>query len=462
MTRIPNILIVDDEEDIRMTLEAALRAEGYRVTTAAFGNDALEMIKKDPPDLMLLDIMMPDIDGYEVCRQVKGNDDTKNIVVVFATALRKTKDKVEGLDIGADDYITKPFNMPELLAKLRVHFRIKDYQSKLENLVDFAHNANALDLDDIATAIKSDFEEFITADRYSVFVVDDENECFRLLAHNHDEDKMDCHDLPFDQSPIMNETRLCKGKVMETRFSASPFSPDVKRRKYSDDFALCLPLKVGSQILGALNLNGNSKGFFDRLDFSLVSLIAEILSASLNNVRQLEKLRKLATTDGLTELLNHRSFHERLHSEFERTRRFGQTLSCVMLDIDLFKQFNDTYGHPTGDTILKEIAVRLKRHLRKIDTVARYGGEEFAMLLPQTSARDTRVVTERIRLDIASRPFQTDKGPLNVTVSMGICDSAMMRFQSGSALLAKADRALYMAKEGGRNQTVIYDPETVS
>ncbi len=462
MTRKPYILIVDDEEDIRLTLEAVLRTEGYRVTTAAFGNDALEMIKKDPPDLMLLDIMMPDIDGYEVCRQVKGNDDTKNIVVVFATALRKTKDKVEGLDIGADDYITKPFNMPELLAKLRVHFRIKDYQNKLESLVDFAHNANALDLNDIAAAIRRDFEEFITADRYSVFVVDDENECFRLLAHNHEEGGMDRHELPFDQSPIMNEARLGKGKVIETRFSSSPFSSDVKRRKYNDDFALCLPLKMGSKILGALNLNGNSKGFFDRLDFSLVALIAEILSASLNNVHQLEKLKKLATTDGLTELLNHRSFHERLHSEFERAKRFGQALSCVMLDIDYFKKFNDTHGHPTGDTILKEIAVRLKRHLRKIDTVARYGGEEFAMLLPQTGAHDAQIVTERIRLDIASRPFETDKGPLNVTVSMGICDSDMMGFQTGSALLAKSDQALYMAKEGGRNQTAICNPEAAS
>ncbi len=458
----PHILIIDDEIDIRLTLETTLRAEGYLVSSAALGKTALEMIHQNPPDLVLLDIMMPDIDGYEICQKLKESEETREIKIVFASAKRKTKDKVEGLDIGADDYVTKPFNIPELLAKLRVHFRVMDYHRKFEKLADFAHSVNVLDLDAVADALKNELEELITADRYSVFIADYDSNRFRLIAHNHGESEMDGLETTIDESPFMTEALRRMEEVSESDFSKSSYAPDEKRGKYTDDFALCLPLKVGPQFLGVLNLNGNSQGFFDNLEFNFVSLIAEILAASLNNIRQLERLRKLAITDGLTSLLNHRVFHERLTSEFERSKRFNQPLSCVMVDIDYFKRINDTYGHPAGDTILKDIANRLKAHLRTVDVVARYGGEEFAMLLPQTNAEDAEIMAERIRVDVENKAFETEKGPLKVTVSMGICDTVAQNFQNRSELLSKTDEALYRAKSNGRNQIVIYDSKVFS
>jgi len=451
----PHILIVDDKKDIRLTLEITLRADGYRVSCAGSGEIALDMVEKDRPDLILLDIMMPDLDGYEICRRLKENEKTRGIKVVFASAMRKTKDKIEGLDIGADDYVTKPFNIPELLAKLRVHFRVMEYHRKFEKLVGFAHNINVLDLDTIAEAIKSELGGLLNADRYSVFTADAEKGQFRLIAHNHEQSEMDKLEVAFDKSPFMMEASRRMEAVSESNFSNSRFAPDKKRDKYTDDFALCLPLQAGSEFLGVLNLNGNSKGFFDNLEFNFIALTAEILSASLKNLRQLELLRHLAITDGLTSLLNHRIFHDRLSSEFDRSKRFKQPLSLLMVDIDFFKKVNDTYGHPVGDQILKAIAGKLKAHLRTVDVVARYGGEEFAMLLPQTDAALARVVAERIRTDIESESFETDKGKLKITVSLGICDTSSNDFQSGAELLARADEALYQAKNEGRNQTVI-------
>ncbi|HEB71093.1 MAG TPA: diguanylate cyclase [Nitrospirae bacterium] len=453
----PHILIVDDKKDIRLTLEITLRADGYRVSCAASGEIALDMVNKDRPDLVLLDIMMPDLDGYEICRRLKKNEKTRGIKVVFASAMRKTKDKIEGLDIGADDFITKPFNIPELLAKLRVHFRVMDYHRKFEKLVGFAHNINVLDIDTMAQAIKNELGELITADRFSVFTTDKDGGHFRLIAHNHAENEMDGLEMDFDKSPMMAEALRRMEEVSESDFPGSRFAADVKRDKYTDDYALCLPLQAGSELLGVLNINGNSNGFFDNLEFNFVALIAEILSASLKNLRQLELLRHLAITDGLTSLLNHRVFHERLSSEFDRSKRFKQPLSLMMADIDYFKKVNDTYGHPVGDQILKAIAGKLKAHLRTVDVVARYGGEEYAMLLPQTDANLARAVAERIRKDIESESFTTDKGKLKVTVSLGICDTTANNFDSGARLLAKADEALYEAKNGGRNQTVIYN-----
>jgi len=453
----PHILIVDDKKDIRLTLEITLRADGYRVSCAASGEIALDMVNKDRPDLVLLDIMMPDLDGYEICRRLKKNEKTRGIKVVFASAMRKTKDKIEGLDIGADDFITKPFNIPELLAKLRVHFRVMDYHRKFEKLVSFAHNINVLDIDTMAQAIKNELGELITADRFSVFTTDKDGGHFRLIAHNHEENEMDGLEMDFDKSPLMAEALRSMEEVSESDFPGSRFAADVKRDKYTDDYALCLPLQAGSELLGVLNINGNSNGFFDNLEFNFVALIAEILSASLKNLRQLELLRHLAITDGLTSLLNHRVFHERLSSEFDRSKRFKQPLSLMMADIDYFKKVNDTYGHPVGDQILKAIAGKLKAHLRTVDVVARYGGEEYAMLLPQTDANLARAVAERIRKDIESESFTTDKGKLKVTVSLGICDTTVNNFDSGAQLLSKADEALYEAKNGGRNQTVIYN-----
>ena len=455
----PRILIVDDEEDIRLTLKAALVAEGYQVSLASTSHQALAIIKESPPELILLDVMIPDIDGYELCRRIKQNEETRGIVVVFISALDVTDIKIEGLDIGADDFVTKPFNILELMAKLRALFRVKDYQNKLEKLVKFAQGLNVLELDQVADSISSTLDSVITAERYSVFIaIEDETE-LELLAHNHLNGVMKGLKLKINDSPIMLKAKKSMDRVLEKHFSHSSYATDSHDDKYNDDFALCQPLKVGGKFLGILNINGNKNGFFNKTDTEMIALITELLSASLNNVQQLNLLRDMAITDGLTKLLNHRFFYDRLHLEFERAKRFDSPLSCLLLDIDYFKKINDTYGHMAGDTVLKKMANRIKQHLRKIDIAARYGGEEFAILLPHTNAQDAMVLAERIRLDIASTPFATEKGSLKLTISIGVCDVMQADVVASDDLLDRADIALYKAKESGRNNTVVYRPD---
>lgn len=452
----PHILIVDDEQDIRMTLEASLQAEGYETTQAASGKDALRLTQEILPDLVLLDIMMPDIDGHEICRRIKGDDKTRHIAVVFASVLRATRDKVEGLDIGADDYITKPFKMPELLAKLRALFRVQEYQRHLELLVDFAHSVNELDPDDISKAIISKLEGIISADRYSVFILDDETGLLKALAHNHNENEMDGISLPASDSPIMRKALNTGEKVFTKNFESSGYDDDIKRKKYTDGFALCLPLKVGREVFGVLNINGNSTGFFNNLDYSLPELAAELMSASLNNARRLEQMEKLAITDGLTGLYNRRYFYELFEKEFERSKRFHQPLSVIMVDIDYFKKINDTYGHLAGDIVLENLAKRLTKHVRMIDTVARYGGEEFVILLPQSNSKDSLIVAERIREDVSATEVETEDGALKITVSLGISDTSKGDLAKPQDLFNRADEALYQAKRDGRNRTIVY------
>jgi two-component system cell cycle response regulator len=446
------ILIVDDEEDIRVNLETSLGAEGYKTVLAASGEEALKLARSMAPDVALVDIMMPDMDGYELCRKLKADESTKAIMIVFASALRKTQNKVDGLDMGADDYVTKPFNMPELLAKLRALFRARESNRQLGRLVDFSRSVNALERSAIADAVMEWVPKILCAERFSVFLIDWEESAFRILAHNHDEKDMDDLFIPMAASPLMLDTVKSGGEIVVGDFASSKYSAGVRARaKYGDTHALCSPVELGTEVFGAINLNGNAKGFFDRQDLNVVRLVSETLAAAVGNHLRHEQMNKLAITDGLTRLFNHRYFQERLAQEFERAKRFSQDLSLILMDIDFFKRVNDTYGHPVGDTVLKAVASRISSHLRKIDLTARYGGEEFAMLLPQTNIEMAMEVAERIREDMASNPVETDKGSLTVTISLGVCATSAHGVTRAADLVRKADEALYAAKKDGRN-----------
>jgi len=452
----PRICIVSDDTAAHEPLAEALKVEGYGVTLALPDPSIFDSLKIDPPEIVIIDILDDNDGRMSMCKKLKTSEITREITVLVASDTDMSRGAWEGVNQWADDFLKKPFDMAEIFARLRIHLRMHEYHNKLEKLVLFARKIYALDLKGIARAIRGEFDTFISSDRYSLFIVEDDGRKLQILVHNHEEDEMDHLEVFLDSSPMMATARRSLTPVLESNFSASEYSTGTKRPKYSDDFALCVPLHVGQEFIGALNLNGNQAGFFNRLNMDLVALIGEILSAAINNARRLESLRRLAITDGLTGLFNHRSFHEKLTSEFERSRRFATPLTCIMADIDFFKKINDKNGHQIGDMILSKLAERLKKHLRMIDMVARYGGEEFAILLPQTSAKDALVVAERIRKDVEREPFESSRGKIKVTISMGIADSNGQELDTAAELLGRADKALYKAKKGGRNNSVIY------
>ena len=303
------ILVVDDVPDNVEILDARLSSRGYAVITAANGEEALERVQDEPPHLILLDVMMPGLDGHQVARRIKDDEKLPFIPIILVTALNEAEDVVQGLESGADDYISKPYNFRELEARVRAMLRIKFLQDEL----------------------------------------------------------------------------------------------DLKNRE----------LELANK-----------------------------------------RLKKLSITDGLTELYNHRHVHQLLHDEFERSLRTGEQVAVAMMDLDRFKNINDTYGHPTGDVILYETARIIKETAREIDMPGRYGGEEFIGLLPGTDEEAAAHVAERVRQAVEAHVYRDGATEVRMTVSCGVASFPGDGIDSPESLLKAADEALYQAKHGGRNQVI--------
>ena len=214
-----------------------------------------------------------------------------------------------------------------------------------------------------------------------------------------------------------------------------------------------VPLKAGDKILGTLVAGSRKKGAFDEDFVRTLEVLAMQAAQSILRASLFEQMEKMATTDGLTGLLNHRTFQSRCDESLLLASRYSKKLSLVLTDIDHFKSVNDTYGHPIGDVVLKGVAKALKRTARDTDLVARYGGEEFCIIMPETDAAGAKVIAERIRKEIESTIFDTELGPLRVTMSLGISTFPEISTDK-QVLIDKADQCLYFAKHHGRNKSV--------
>ena len=449
------ILIVDDEQDLRANLEVALKKEGFDVITAENGSEALEIAGTERPDIMLLDIMMPGMDGYEVCKSMKENSDTENTCIIFLTAKDMVSSKVKGLDRGADDYITKPFSYDELLARVRAQCRILDYRVKLASMVEFSNALNIIQMETLLKTLQSRVTDIFNVELFSICMYDEKSRKLSPLVNNHPESEgIRSEGIPLGDTPFMKTVIEEKRIVYVSDFASSDYSTPPERGKYGDEYALGIPLIIGGEVIGVLNLNGNGKGFFEKPDFAFMRLGAEHIASSLSNAIQYQKIQEMAVRDGLTNLYNHRYFYERLAEEWERTRRYGKTISIILLDIDFFKKINDSYGHLTGDMALRELAKMLKKHLRLVDVVARYGGEEFAIMLPETSKEDALPVAERIRKDVEGTAFKGEKETIRFTVSAGVEDTKNEKVKKPDDVVRLADEKLYKAKNSGRNRVV--------
>lgn len=302
------ILIIDDSRLITQFGKSILTGKGHEVLTADSGELGLEMALRDQPDLVLLDVILPGMDGYQICRKLKTTAQSQDIPVIMLTSKAEPADKIKGLELGAVDYVTKPFDAGELIARVNTHLRMKELYEALQE----------------------------------------------------------------------------------------------KNRQ----------------------------------------------------------LQEMVNRDGLTDLFNHRFFHEHLTREMDRVLRYGGVISCVIIDIDFFKKVNDTYGHQAGDLILKDVAGILQKGIRESDLAARYGGEEFALILLQTEPQTAILISERIRSQIAARPFLPVEPALHITASFGIASFPSPGIQAERDLVEAADQALYQAKKGGRNRVVLSNTGT--
>jgi len=291
------IVVIEDHPDQRDLLAIVLQREGYRVVTAANGLEALDKLRQETVHIALSDIMMPKMDGFELIKKIRGDEALKNIYLILITARIQEGDRVRGLDLGADDYITKPFSFSELLARVRVGSRVVQYQQHLEY-----------------------------------------------------------------------QTQI----------------------------------------------------------------------------------------DSLTGLFNRRAFEKKISDEFERAKRYRHPLSLLILDIDNFKNINDTFGHHGGDSALIRISETLRAKTRQSDFPSRYGGEEFVLILPETDQESALQVANKIQDEIRACSFGNNSKHFSLTVSIGISSTSNQDYADWNQMLQDADRALYVAKNNGKDRAEAY------
>lgn len=440
------ILVVDDVPANLRLLEAKLRAEYYEVALAASGPEALALATAWSPDVVLLDVMMPGMDGYEVCRRLKSQSATSHIPVVMVTALTEQAERVRGLEAGADDFISKPVDTQLLFARLRALLRVKQvfdaWRSRAETArslgfegieapgEDFAGarvllaGGHPLEVEAVARAM--------AADGLRIDHAADEAEAWeRLQDELHD---VAVVSLPMPEGDALRLTSRLRARAETREMPLILLAAEDQRTAVLRAFELGASDHAARPI-DPPELRARVRNQLRRRRYQ------ELLHESLD--RSLE----LAVTDALTGLRNRRYVRRHLDSLL----RSGAAAAVLMIDVDRFKALNDQHGHPAGDAALKEVANRLRDHLRAVDVVARYGGEEFLVVIAGPGEGEAAHVGERLRSAIADTPVAAGPGLLlPVTASIG---AAVARGETAAdRLIQAADKALYRAKQNGRNR----------
>ena len=479
-----HLLLADDNKLVVKVTSSILEQAGYEVDIAWDGIEAAIKAFSLLPDLIILDVEMPKIKGYQVCRLLKEDQLTSWMPVIMLTGREHQSDMFWGLKTGADAYITKGFKPEHLLEKVdELLSRIDDYKGekelshkrkkdvsedyvidKITDLLDRKLYETTI-LNDIASLSGSlqDFPETVS----SVFEILE-----KLFAYN-------SGSILFtgEQELYLYINRPCSQEALEelaeeTMQAATGYAwkvsdssmvervvlnedrvQEAPQEKQQKPAYIHIPLTAHKTVIGVFIMSGPPTPAFRRDAPAILNLVSNELTMILDNARLYEGAKRMAITDGLTKIYNHRFFQELFEKEFKRAARYNSTFSLIMLDIDLFKRINDTYGHLFGDEILKDMASLVKGCLRTMDILARYGGEEFAILLPETDLEDSVLTAERIRMVVENHEFfPLSKGePVKVTVSQGVTVFPSSGIEKRSDIVAKADAALYEAKEAGRN-----------
>jgi diguanylate cyclase (GGDEF)-like protein len=444
-----NILLVDDLPENLQLLSNALLQLGYTVRSVTSGRMALKTVKVKRPDVILLDIKMPEMDGYQVCRTLKADADFRPIPVIFISALDDVFDKVTAFDSGAVDYITKPFQIEEVVARLENQLTIQRQQQLLEQenikrreTEEVLYQSRAL----LASVLNSSLDG-IAAMQAIRNTETGEIEDFRCLVVN-----------PVISRAFKRTREEMIGKLVLKKF-LSNIDPELFNRFVNI-------VETGESLEQDFYYESGKSCWFhfvavklgDGFSVTIRDITArKQIELALQDANQ--KLEELANLDGLTQVANRRCFNNRLLSEWQRLARENQPLSLILLDVDKFKSYNDYYGHLAGDDCLIRIGQTLQKVVRRpTDLAARYGGEEFVTLLPNTDLEGGIKVAQNIQQEIHNLAIPHAESDVKeiVTVSLGISSLIPTLEVQPDTLVAFADKALYDAKQQGRDRFAIY------
>ena len=326
-------------------------------------------------------------------------------------------------------------------------------QPRYQELIDLHKAISLLSLEQISSVLIDRLPSVFSIDYFTLFLYDQDKRKLNLMCHNHPEIESS-FSISLSSSPIMEAAVLRGQYIREQDFSTSSYYRGADNPLFKKGYFVSIPLMIEKEIVGLLNINDVGQDSFDVGDLDFILKLSEFIAMSISNAVLYEQTNKLAVTDGLTGISNRPSVEKSLQIEFERSKRYNSPLSLILLDVDHFKDVNDTYGHQKGDEILIAFAALLKKACRTNDIAARYGGEEFLMILPQSNAQGAFKIAERVREEIMKISFTGNESNFAVTVSCGVAEFNE-DCESIYKLIAAADQALYKAKNGGRNKTII-------
>jgi len=449
------VLVVDDLPANVKLLELKLTNEYYDVVTARDGFEAIEQAKKHKPDLILLDVMMPGMDGFETCKKFKEDKDISHIPVVMVTALSDVADRVRGLEAGADDFLTKPINDIALFARVKSLIRIKLLLDELR----------LRDKTGLQMGVLQEGENTFTQDvsGSKILVVDDDIVQIKRINENLSKEYIvEAVSKPegsmniaingdFDLIIVNTQLTDMDGLRLASHFKGQEETRHVPVLMLVDEddtriMTKGLELGVNDYIILPVDYNEMSARVKTQIRRK------KYQDALKSNYQQ---TISRAITDGLTGLYNRHYLDVHLENMVRQSLLNNKTLSLMIMDMDHFKSVNDNYGHDVGDQVLKQLSEIIIKTVRSTDLAARFGGEEFVVLMPETDSKQANDAAERLRKNVESHDFKVTHqvGMINKTVSIGVSFLDEMG-DTSQALLKRADSALYQAKNNGRNRVI--------
>ncbi len=446
------VLVVDDVEPNVRLLEAKLQHEYYTVLTAFSGEQAITKAQTENPDVILLDVMMPGLDGYETCKRIKEDPKTAHIPVVMVTALDQKVDRIKGLSVGADDFLSKPIDDVLLFARVKSLARFKSVSDELRSREAVGRRFGVID----------NLNSAEDGQGARILILEDDNRRGDRIRRILDKEQ---RPMLMEQANSLGPDGHSTVELMVVSTSGISFDGLRLAAHIRSQFATRnLPILAivesedREKTIRALDLGVNDI-IFRPIDEDELSARVKTL---IKRKRYIESLRESvdqtmekAVTDQLTGLHNRRYMESQLKSLLDRANHGGAPVSVLIADIDHFKRVNDLFGHDAGDDVIRQFSERLASNFRPRDLACRFGGEEFVVIMPDTAPEDAMQIAERLRQSIASAPFYIgrNRDQLEVTCSVGVSVGNQVS-DIPETVLKRADQALYSAKQCGRNRVM--------